>query len=68
MRKLLDLSGVAFIVVIATTALQLSGCATGFNSWTPRTGTSVEAYQERSCASGYYDCSIGSRGGEGGPH
>lgn len=27
MRKLLDLSGVAFIVVVVTAALQLTGCA-----------------------------------------
>lgn len=67
MKKLLDPSGVAFIVVIVSAALQLSGCGT-YASWTPRTGTSVEAYQERSCASGYYDCDIGSRGGSGGPH
>lgn len=46
-------------VAIATGAI-LSGCGT-YNSWTPRTGTSVEAYRERSCASGYYNCDF--RGG-----
>lgn len=56
MRKLLDLSGVAFIVVIVTTALQLSGCGT-YNSWTPREPDPVA---ERSCASGYYQCKSGS--------
>jgi uncharacterized protein YceK len=57
MRKLLDLSGVAFIVVVVTAALQLSGCSTGFNRWTPREPDPVA---ERSCASGYYQCKSGS--------
>ena len=54
-------------VVLLMGVLFLAGCGT-YNSWTPRTGTSVDAYQERSCASGYYDCHIGSRGGSGDPH
>lgn len=56
MRKLLDLSGVAFIVVIVTAVLQLSGCGT-YNSWTPREHDPVP---ERSCTSGYYQCKSGS--------
>ncbi|SDP92324.1 hypothetical protein SAMN05428967_4445 [Phyllobacterium sp. YR620] len=50
--------GTAFIVGAFVTSLQLSGCTTGYNNWTPATGTSLEAYQERSCASGYYDCGL----------
>lgn len=48
-------------ISIATTAIALlTGCGT-YNGWTPKTGTSVDAYNERSCASGYYDCAT--RGG-----
>jgi hypothetical protein len=61
-----NILGTAFIVAIVTASLQLTGCSTGYNSWTPRNDTSVEAYYERSCASGYYECATGSRGGRGG--
>lgn len=55
-------------IVIATGAL-LSGCGT-YNSWTPKTGTSVGDYNERSCASGYYNCDFrsGSHDSNGNAH
>lgn len=46
-------------IAIAISAI-LSGCGT-YNSWTPKTGSSVGAYNERSCASRYYNCDF--RGG-----
>jgi hypothetical protein len=58
--------GTALIAVVITSTLAISGCSTGFNTWTPETGNTVDAYLERSCASGYYDCATGSRGGRGG--
>lgn len=47
-------------MVLFLGVLFIAGCGT-YNSWTPRTGTSVGAHNERSCASGYYNCDF--RGG-----
>lgn len=55
-------------IAIAASAL-LSGCGT-YNSWTPKSGTSVDSYNGRSCASGYYNCDFrgGSHDSNGNPH
>jgi hypothetical protein len=44
------LLGTAFIA-----ALALAGCASSFNSWTPRAAEPVSPY---SCASGYLNCQM----------
>ncbi|MDQ0996915.1 hypothetical protein QFZ34_002097 [Phyllobacterium ifriqiyense] len=55
--RLQELLGLATIVVLVTASLQLTGCSTGYNQWTPR---NPEPVAERSCASGYYQCRSGS--------
>ncbi|MCO4316308.1 hypothetical protein M8997_003860 [Phyllobacterium sp. 21LDTY02-6] len=55
----------AAIAAFVGSVICLSACGT-YNTWTPETSNTVDAYYERSCASGYYECGNGSRGGRGG--